>query len=577
MGVMKKMGSIGIIAATVLAAATPGEAKVINAASCSFADVSSAVAQASPGDVVQLPVGTNWWSQTLNLPGVSLIGAGTNLTVIIDEENRSVSPQIINVDPVAGTFQEIANIQFEGGITNTGPNYTGCLAVNGVAGASWRIDHNVFNGLYGKNICTYGNSLSVIDHNTFYEKYISVCDYGFIPGDGEGDISWSTPPTYGLSSSNCLYVEDNYFTNTTTWLGSVGATDGDGGGRIVFRHNIVMNDVFNNHGTESGGRVRSQRSFEVYNNTFTCPPTDTAMYPIYAACMIRGGSGVIFSNTVSGYKDVAVIRNLRYTCPYYGEWYPLGGANGLSPFDSNDPTLYQSGKSTGPNGSVNLQESGANWTPNQWYGYTLINTNTGNFSPILSNTVNTIYYIGSDSVSATIVTCGFLTFSNGDGFQIRRVFAALDQPGRGSGDRLSDQTVTTSLSTILSSFPYFGTFPWLVSPLLGTSGILMTINTSTGKPSWPNEALDGIYTWNNTLNGADGLITSWYPGLQIGRDVLNDTPKPNYTPWVYPHPLTYITVSTNYSGGNTNQPPNTNNFPTNNFLQPPTNLHQIYP
>jgi hypothetical protein len=564
---------LAAITGTVLLAVHNGQAKVITAVSCAFADVSNAVAQASVGDVVQLPAGTSSWTETLNLTnGVSLIGSGTSSTIIIDEENRSVSPQLINVYPAAGHFQEIANIQFEGGVINTGPNYTGVLAVFGVPGASWRIDNNVFNGLYGKNICTYGDSASVVDHNTFYERYIAVCCYGYIPHDTEGDISWSTPSTYGLASSNCLYVENNYFTNTTTWLGSVGATDGDGGGRIVFRYNTVMNDCFNNHGTESGGRVRSARSFEIYDNTFTCPPSNTAMYPIFAACLIRGGSGVIFSNTVNGYSELAAIRNLRYTCPYYGEWYPLGGANGLSPFDSNDPTVYLSGTNSSSNSSV-LQVNGANWTPNQWTGYTVINTNTGNFSQILSNTVNTIYYIGSDSASASIVTCGLLTFNSGDGFQIRHVYAALDQAGRGSGDLLQDQAVQTDIPTILSIYPYFAAFPWLVNQFLGTSGILVTIDTATGKPSWPNEALDGIYAWGNTLGGADATLSSWYPEIQVGRDLINDTPKPGYTPYIYPHPLTFTTyVGT---GGSTNGPPNTNN-PTTNNLVPPPGLHFIH-
>ncbi|HEV2327399.1 MAG TPA: hypothetical protein VGY56_01275 [Verrucomicrobiae bacterium] len=521
----KSLFLCGMIAVTVLGAASNSDARVIQAASGQYADVRNAVAQASAGDVVQLPAGTNWWAETLSLNGVSLIGAGTNSTVIIDEENRSVSAQIINVNPVAGTFLEIANIQFEGGVTNTGPNYNGCLTVNGVSGASWRIDHNVFNGLYGKNIVTSGDSQSVIDHNTFYEKYISVCCYGYIPGDGEGDISWSTAPTYGLDSSNCLYVEDNYFTNTTTWLGSVGATDGNGGGRIVFRYNTVMNDSWNDHGTESGGRVRSMRSFEVYGNTFTCPPTATSLYPIYAACMIRGGSGLIYSNVINGYSAVAAIRNYRYTCSYYSEFEPFAGANGLSPFDSNDPTLYLSGTSSSPSGSYYLQVNGANWTPNQWVGYTVIDTTTGNFAEINSNTANTIFYVGSTPATQSVIPCTVLTFNPGDAFQIRRVYAALDQPGRGSGDRLVD-----------------------INNSWQTNGVLVTIDTSTGAESWPNEALDGIYSWANNLNGADGLLSSAYPGIQVGRDLYNDTPKPGYTAYTYPHPLTFVSVIGNPIG-----------------------------
>jgi hypothetical protein len=500
---------------------------IIKAASCQFSDVSSAVSRASTGDTVQLPAGTAVWSQTLTLNGVSLLGAGSNATILVDEENRAVSGQMITLNPGGSTVTEISNIQFCGGVTNTSENYYGTIAVYGTAGTSWRIDHNWFNGLYAKNIATYGNSSSVIDHNAFFEKGISIEDNGYVPNDGLGDQSWSLPPTYGLSSSNALYVENNYFTNLEPYVASVGACDGEGGARIVFRYNTVWNDCFNNHGTETGGRVRSERSFEIYANTFTCAQ-GSPLYPIYAALMIRGGSGVIFSNTATGYNGLVALRNYRYTCSYYGEWDPLGGANGLSPYDSNSPALYLSGTTSSPNGSSYLQVAGANWTPNQWYGYAVLNTNSGAFSTIISNTPNTIYYIGSTPATVGLVACTLLSFNTGDHFQIRQVYAALDQPGRGSGNLLQDQGLV--------------------------NGILLTINTAVGIAAWPNESLEGIYCWANTLNGAHSEESSLYPGIQSGRDFYNDTSKPGYTTFVYPHPL----VSSN-----------TNN----NTLLPPSNLH----
>jgi hypothetical protein len=538
------------VAAIVLSPVNESDAKVINAASCRFADVNNAVLQASPGDTVQLPAGTNWWSQTLDLTNVSLIGAGTNSTMIIDEENRSGSAQVINSYPGAGYFTEIANIQFMGGVTNTSPNYYGAIAVYAATGSSWRIDHNIFNVLYAKNICTYGNAFSVIDNNTFYEKEISVEDNGYVPNDQFGDSSWASPPTYGINSSNVLYVENNTFTNTTTYVASVGACDGENGARIVFRYNTVFSDCFNNHGTETGGRSRSERSFEIYGNTFICPPSEP-MYPIFEACLIRGGSGVLFSNTITGYGGLAALRNYRYTCSYYNEWDAFAGANGLSPYDSNDPTLYLTGTSSAPNGSTYLQVNGANWTPNQWYGYTVEDVNNGSFSVITANNANTIDYLGSSITNVGVVACGVLTFNTGDTFQIRRVYAALDQPGRGSGNLLQDEG-------------------------LGPNSILVTINALTGIASWPNQALDGIYSWGNTVNGAPSGLMSYYPTVQEGRDFYNNKAMPGYTPFVFPHPLESVTAATG-SGTYTNQPPDTNQPPSTNGLQPPSNIHQLIP
>ncbi|HEY1663724.1 MAG TPA: hypothetical protein VGI03_15000 [Verrucomicrobiae bacterium] len=539
------------LAVVFFAAQLSAQAKLINLVDGLITDISNAVANASPGDVIQLPPGTNVMTQTINLNGVSLIGAGTNQTVLIDEENRVVSAQMINLYPTAGHLTEVANLQLRGGVTNTGINYYGAIACFGSANTSWRIDNVDFNGLYAKNICTYGNSASVIDHNVFYERSISIEANCFIPNDGEGDQSYAYPPTYGLSSSNVLYVEDNYFTNIVGYVSSVGACDGEGGARMVFRYNTVMNDCFNNHGTETGGRNRSERSFEIYDNTFSYG-ANAPGYPCFAVALIRGGSGVIFNNTCTGYNQLVALRNYRYTTSYYGQWEPFGGANGVTAWDSNSPTLYLSGISAGPNGATYLQVTGANWTPNQWVGYTVLDLNSGLFSPITTNSANTIYYIGSDGASASIIAGTPLTFNTGDAFQVHLVYAALDQPGRGSGNLIQDNGQAAN-------------------------GFLITLDILTGTQSWPNEVLEPIYCWGNTLNGAPTTMTSAYPQIQAGRDFYNGTSAPGYTPYVYPHPLdvggpSYINSNTNNgsgNGGNTNSNSNTNQ------LLPPSNLHII--
>jgi hypothetical protein len=42
--------------------------------------------------------------------------------------------------------------------------------------------------------------------------------------------------------------------------------------------------------------------------------------------------------------------------------------------------------------------------------------------------------------------------------------------------------------------------------------------------------------WNNTVNGVLSLPASSASVVQLGRDFLT-TPRPGYTPYVYPHPL----------------------------------------
>jgi hypothetical protein len=59
------------------------QAATINAASCSYEHVNAAIAAASAGDTVNVPVGTCSWSNQLNITkSVSLIGAGQGQTII---------------------------------------------------------------------------------------------------------------------------------------------------------------------------------------------------------------------------------------------------------------------------------------------------------------------------------------------------------------------------------------------------------------------------------------------------------------------------------------------------------------
>jgi hypothetical protein len=481
-------------------------ASLINAPTGSFSAVAAVVATAVPGDTVSIPAGTNVWTQTVNLNGVSLRGAGTNQTVIIDEVSRvNNGGQLFILTGNPNHLIELSNLQLRGGVTNTSINYYGTVVCSGTPGTSWRVDHVVFNGLYAKNIATYGNAVSVIDHNIFLMKSIAIEDNGYVYGDQFGDQSYALPPAYGLNSSNCLYIEDNSFTNIAG--GQAGACDGENGARVVFRHNSVWNEYFANHGTETGGRSRSERSFEIYDNTFNFSPS-APNYPYWTIANIRGGSGVIFSNTANGYASIVGLRDFRSTDAYCGQWSPFCGANGTNPWDSNSPTLYLRGTSSAPNGSGYLQVAGANWTINQWVSYTLVNTNSGYFSVVNSNSANTMYYL----TDGLIQSHPPMTFNNGDHFKLYFVYATLDQPGRGSGDLLVDDGMDSNNNEYV-------------------------INTSFGVPAYPREALEPIYCWSNTLTGALTGMSSSYPGIQSGRDFYNDTSRPGYTPLAYPHPL----------------------------------------
>ncbi len=480
---------------------------VIYAASGNFGDVSKAVAGASPGSVVLIPPGTYSWTQTLYLNGVSLRGCGTNQTIIL----MSVPPTsnngiLIDMNGATNGLTELSNFQIQGDPNDWTTTYSGIIIAAGSSNTPWRIDHMFFNGLYSKGITTYGNAMSVIDHNAFVLNTIAITTASY----GDQYASYSLPPTYGLNSSNVLYMEDNYFNDP---YGVAQVCDGYSGSRSVLRYNTIWNGDCGNHGTETGGNLRSQRSMEIYGNNFTYYPGVTNMYlQFFTMCFFRGGSAVIFSNTASGYESLIAIRNFRNTDTFSGQWEPYGGANGLNPWDDNNPAVQLQGVHSGPAGAGYLQVAGANWTVNQWVGYTLDNTNSGLFSEVISNNANTMYYLGLG-----IVHNNLMTFNPGDGFAVYQVNAALDQPGRGSGDLMQANGSDSN-------------------------GNMIVINTTTGTPSWPHQVIEPLYFWGNILNGQPAEAASPYPTIQLGRDFFNDTPKPGYTPFQYPHPLTLINV-----------------------------------
>src|ERR1700720_710080 len=83
-----------VTAVVLLSAFGEVEGAVINARSASLADVNSAVASASDGDTVAVPAGSASWTSTLSVTkGITLQGAGSDTTVILDDVPREEPPR----------------------------------------------------------------------------------------------------------------------------------------------------------------------------------------------------------------------------------------------------------------------------------------------------------------------------------------------------------------------------------------------------------------------------------------------------------------------------------------------------
>src|SRR6266403_2112400 len=131
--------------------------KIINAASPSFVDVTTAIAAAVDGDTVIVPAGTASWTSGIMLTkGITLIGQTTtnpaaktavDNTIILDNLVRapSLSVPIFTLFPGAGKTCRVTGFTFKPG-TVTDTNFNGCIVLKGQQSTAVRLDHCHFAG-----------------------------------------------------------------------------------------------------------------------------------------------------------------------------------------------------------------------------------------------------------------------------------------------------------------------------------------------------------------------------------------------------------------------------------------------
>jgi hypothetical protein len=508
------------------------QAATIQAKSPSLGDVRTAVQSARDGDTVTVPAATETWTTSLEITkNITLQGAGPGLTVIIDAvpeaprseggskqpsqgavsglhhsspaNGRSWAPGIGARRPNPLIFINLARdlpfrltgFTFKGAsndVENAAP-WRARIRLTGKSHA-FRVDHCTFDSLHAVNVSINGFLWGVIDHCQFNLARVQPMQIYHTSWNGadQGNGSWADDSYWG--SGKFVFIEDNVFDNPQGFKRSI---DGYEGARFVVRHNQFHNADVSAHGTE--GQGRGARAIEEYNNVYR---NDQRI----AAAQIRSGCIITHDNRWTNVTRGHVLQVYRQfqNSPHWG-W-----SNGQNPYDDNalnsDQGYWETGKHTGPNGATVLSDSTKNWTPNQWYqpGATYIIRNItaeararNNREKIqsfaISNTSNAI------TCSAMTVSGKLLSFNTGDTYQIWKVVHSLDQPGLGKGD-------------LLTGLP--------------------------GRPAqWPNQVSEPCYSWNNTQDGKPVNLSSTEPSIKEGRDFFNETPKPGYTPFTYPHPL----------------------------------------
>jgi hypothetical protein len=246
------------------------------------------------------------------------------------------------------------------------------------------------------------------------------------------------------------------------------------------------------------------------------------------------------------------------------------------------------------NGSIIVANTNKNWSTNQWTYFTVLRLKDNRISVVISNTGNTLSTQGADGSPPV--------FAPGDELQIRRYLVLLDQPGRGqcadavSGTQKIATVAAGSVGVDLATFTGSGVLNVKRTTGFANSGTLLlrlagdnqalidytgktsrsftgcdarsnasgvlglrnsvlgyyqgVVNATTGTPSWPHQALEPSYEWNDVytptgvhmkLYGTTGVVPPpGFPNSPIcleNRDFYNDTPMPGYKPYTYPHPL----------------------------------------
>jgi hypothetical protein len=312
-----------VVCFSLLFFAADAQSATISAASCSVADITTAINSASNGDTVKVPGGNCSWSSSVSIPStkyITLDGGGASITrtgaAVLIHQNSSGTSRVTNFS-FAGTF-----------------NYSvgGAIQTSGVPGnAPFRIDHNTITATAGgSTLIEIGNlAPGLVDHNTLNAPDNAEMIHNYGAGDPSSNAGWTVNITPG--GPDFVFVEDNTFTNTDQSSANFNACSGIEayyGARTIIRHNTFNYCQVDEHGT--GGAV-GVRWWEIYDNNFVIPSSGGNQCCYMA---LRAGTGVVFGNTKSGGTNTNGKGAIQLTEEDSGTWplaYQIGsGINGMT-------------------------------------------------------------------------------------------------------------------------------------------------------------------------------------------------------------------------------------------------------
>lgn len=244
----------------------------VTAASASQADVQTAINAASDGQTVCIPNGSATWTSGITTTKQIWIraqnftptsGGSTSRNVTIT--NNAGTDDLFNITSGNTFAVQISGIKFLAG-TGTGS----FIIAQGTGTKPPMINDCYFD--QPNNFSVLRNlSWNTCTGGVFWNNYWESTDDGGSGGVGSGSgcfhiISgkpWLDAQTWGANDTNGnlnLYIEDSTFVNIYNQ-----AVDADDNGRIVIRHNTILNTQMLTHGTTS---LQGGRQVELYNNAY---------------------------------------------------------------------------------------------------------------------------------------------------------------------------------------------------------------------------------------------------------------------------------------------------------------------
>jgi len=320
---------------------------IIEADSCSAEHVAAAIADASNGDTLVVPAGSETWTDYVQCSkSLDFVGAGIDVTTIgrygllFNSGTDDWSVTGFTFDNQAYGNNNIQGIRVSDKIY-TGP---GCFA----AGSKrFRIHHNKFKNFYNPAppttynyfvIRMNGYCYGVIDNNIFYDCLGEVIYYA-----ADNGPAWTRGGGLGGYENGTMFVEDNQYSTSGLHGWMYNPIDSASGARYVFRYNSIEDAVdaplitcCECHGLcnndSDNADVRGTYSVEIYGNIITKHDAESG-----ECFKVRGGRGVICNNVLltvgAGSFGTYQIRLQEHRAEpaLYGACYDCGACEPVNP------------------------------------------------------------------------------------------------------------------------------------------------------------------------------------------------------------------------------------------------------